>query len=214
MEFEKSSSTRDEILYIIKTQVSLPVSDIAAQLGITEMAVRRHLNTLERDQYIKTQLIRQAMGRPTHEYSLTEKGHDLFPKNYSDVTMDFLKDIEELEGQEMIDKLFERREARLAEKHREQMKGLPFEERVKVLAEIQNKKGYMVKWEKVKDGGYMLKEYNCPISQVAKTYHKACNCELSLFQKLLGTDDIQRPECLAKGGDHCVYMIKQNSRSS
>jgi predicted ArsR family transcriptional regulator len=209
MQLEKSSSTRDEILYILKTKISLPVSEIAKKMGITEMAVRRHLNTLERDQYVQTQLVRQAMGRPTHEYSLTEKGHELFPKNYADITMDFLKGIEELEGHKMIDTLFERREARLEETYRDQMKGLSFEERVKALAAIQNDKGYMVRWERINDGEFKLKEYNCPISQVAKIYNKACNCELSLFQKLLGTKQIERTECLAKGGDHCVYMIKE-----
>jgi predicted ArsR family transcriptional regulator len=214
MQFEKSPSTRDEILLILKTKGSQPVSELAEQLGITEMAVRRHLNTLERDQFIQTALVRQAMGRPTNRYSLTDSGHNLFPKNYSDITIDFLKDIEELEGIEKIDTLFERREARLEAKHREQMKGLTFEEKVKALAEIQNEKGYMVKWEKLDDGEYVLKEYNCPISQVAKEYQKACNCELSLFQKLLGTEDVERTECLAKGGEHCVYMIKNQTRSS
>lgn len=214
MHSEKSSSTRDEILLLLKTKGSQPVSELAEQLGITEMAVRRHLNTLERDQFIQTQLVRQAMGRPTNRYSLTESGHNFFPKNYADITIDFLKDIEELEGIEKVDILFERREARLEERHREQMKGLSCEGKVKALAAIQNDKGYMAKWKKIGNGEYILKEYNCPISQVAMEYEKACNCELSLFQKLLGTEKVERIECLAKGGEHCVYKIKNYSRSS
>ena len=59
-------STKDEILIMLKTAGSLTVSDISKELGITEMAVRRHLNTLERDEMIKSTLVRQAMGRPTH----------------------------------------------------------------------------------------------------------------------------------------------------
>jgi predicted ArsR family transcriptional regulator len=202
------ASTRDEILYLMKTKGQLSVSDLAIELGITEMAVRRHLNTLERDQYIQATLIRQAMGRPSNMYTLTEKGHDLFPKNYSDIALDFLQDIESLEGSEKIDELFERREERLYQKLRERMQGLTFLEKIKVLESIQNEKGYMVKWEKVGDR-IVFREFNCPISDVAKTYNKACECELSLFQRLLGTEQIERPECLAKGGNHCVYVIKQ-----
>ncbi|WP_202080318.1 ArsR family transcriptional regulator [Caldalkalibacillus salinus] len=209
----ENTSTREEILYILKTQGAMPVSDIAQQLGITEMAVRRHLNTLERDQYLKTERIRQAMGRPTNVYSLTEKGDEVFPRNYSDITLDFLKDIEELEGKSKVQTLFKRREERLETNHRTRMEGLTFEEKVQTLANIQNDKGYMVQWEKQQDDRYVFQEYNCPIAHVAKEYNEACNCELSLFQKLLGTEHVERTECLAKGGKHCKYII-QESRSS
>lgn len=209
MLMERPTSTRDEILTMLKTQGRMPVSEMAEKLGITEMAIRRHLNTLERDLYIDTELTRQAMGRPTNLYFLTEKGHDLFPKNYSDIAVDFLKDIESTDGREKIDQLFERREARLEAQLSERMQGLPFNEKVKALAEIQNEKGYMVEWDQTDDGEYILKEFNCPISAVAKEYNQACNCELSLFQKLLGTKKVERTECLAKGGTHCVYVIKE-----
>lgn len=205
------ASTRDEILYLIKTKGQLSVSELAAELGITEMAVRRHLNTLERDQYIKATLLRQAMGRPSNLYTLTAKGHDLFPKNYSDLALDFLEDIEALEGRKKVEELFERREERLYQKLRERMQGLSFLEKIKVLESIQNEKGYMVKWEK-KGDCIVFRESNCPISDVASIYNKACDCELSLFQRLLGTEQIERTECLAKGGSHCVYVMKQSSR--
>ncbi|GAA0369330.1 helix-turn-helix transcriptional regulator [Bacillus horti] len=210
MQMQKSVSTRDEILKMLKTKGRLPVSEMAQQLGITEMAVRRHLNTLERDLYIDTELIRQAMGRPTNVYYLTEKGHDLFPKNYSDIALDFLKEIEEIDGLEKVEQLFSRREEKLESTYAERMQNLAFEDKVKTLADIQNNKGYMVEWSKTDDGEYVFKEYNCPISEVAKEYNQACQCELSLFKKLLGTEDIQRTECLAKGGTHCVYIVKKN----
>lgn len=209
IQMEKPTSTRDEILTMLKTQGRLPVSEIAEQLGITEMAIRRHLNTLERDLYIDTELTRQAMGRPTNVYFLTEKGHDLFPKNYADIAVDFLQDIEETDGLDKIEQLFKRREEKLVDRYEERMKGLTFEEKVTALAHIQNEKGYMVQVDKTEQGEYVLKEYNCPISDVAKEYNQACECELSLFQKLLGTQQVERTECLAKGGTHCVYVLKE-----
>lgn len=209
IQMEKPTSTRDEILTMLKTQGRLPVSEIAEQLGITEMAIRRHLNTLERDLYIDTELTRQAMGRPTNVYFLTEKGHDLFPKNYADIAVDFLQDIEETDGLDKIEQLFKRREEKLVDRYEERMKGLTFEEKVTALAHIQNEKGYMVQVDKTEQGEYVLKEYNCPISDVAKEYNQACECELSLFQKLLGTQQVERTECLAKGGTHCVYVMKE-----
>ena len=64
----RSSSTRNEILNMLK-HGSLTVSEMAGKLQITEMAVRRHLSTLERDNFIASKMLRQAMGRPTNVYS-------------------------------------------------------------------------------------------------------------------------------------------------
>ncbi|WP_139490743.1 helix-turn-helix transcriptional regulator [Brevibacillus dissolubilis] len=201
------TSTRDQILHMLKLKGSLPVSDIANDLGITEMAVRRHLNTLERDDLITSTLVRQAMGRPTNVYSLSQQADELFPRNYSDLTLDFLKDIQEIDGDDKIDALFNRREDRLEEIYRQQIQG-ELEDRVAALAELQNEKGYMVEWEKDEEtGDYLLKEFNCPIAQVAREFTQACQCELSLFRKVLETT-VEQTHCMAKGAEKCVYRIQ------
>jgi predicted ArsR family transcriptional regulator len=204
----ESTSTRDQILHMLKTKGSLSVSDMALELGITEMAVRRHLNTLERDNLIKSTLVRQAMGRPTNVYSLSEDADELFPRNYSHFTLDFLRDIRELDGPEKVELLFRRRENRLEEAYRAQMTG-ELEERVAILAQLQNDKGYMVEWEKDESTDvYYIKEFNCPIAQIAREFKDACRCELSLFRRVLGAD-VEQTSCMAYGGEKCVFQIKK-----
>jgi predicted ArsR family transcriptional regulator len=211
MNKDGSTSTRDEILHILKTFGSTPVNELARKLGITEMAVRRHLNMLERDGLVETTLLRQAMGRPTSLYSLTAKADTLFPKNYHALTLDLLSELEEDEGTRIIDQLFKKRENKLRERYKERMEGKSLKERVSELADIQNQVGYMVEWEPTEEAGkYVFTEYNCPIAQVAKKYNQACNCELSLFRKLLDAD-VECTQCWAKGGERCVYIIKEDS---
>ena len=65
------TSTRKVILSMLKTQGPLSVHDIAKQLGITEMAVRRHIHSLEKDDLLEAKLVRQAMGRPSNVYTLS-----------------------------------------------------------------------------------------------------------------------------------------------
>ncbi|NGQ96952.1 transcriptional regulator [Brevibacillus sp. SYP-B805] len=202
------TSTRDQILHMLKTKGSLSVSDMALELGITEMAVRRHLNTLERDNLITSTLVRQAMGRPTNVYSLSEEADELFPRNYSHFTLDFLRDLHELDGPEKVELLFRRRENRLEEAYRPLVTG-KLEERVATLARLQNEKGYMVEWEKDEaTGSYYIKEFNCPIAQIAREFKQACNCELSLFRRVLEAD-VEQTSCMARGGDKCVFQIKK-----
>jgi predicted ArsR family transcriptional regulator len=191
----------------MKTKGSLSVNDMAKELGITEMAIRRHLNTLERDGLIEAKLIRQAMGRPMHLYSLTLVADDLFPKNYHQLTLELLGELESEEVSNPVGLLFEGRKQKLLKKYIGRMEGKSLVDRVTELTEIQNNNGYMAKWETDDAGQIVFTEYNCPIAQVAKQYNEACHCELSLFQSLLDAD-IVRTECLTKGGNKCTYLIK------
>ncbi|WP_228116190.1 helix-turn-helix transcriptional regulator [Fictibacillus phosphorivorans] len=216
MTMKNHTSTRDEIIYLLKRNKRMTVTEMAKSLGITEMAVRRHLNTLERDHVIETTLVRQAMGRPIHFYHLTASGDEQFPRNYSGLTVDFLKDIEEVSGTATIDELFKRRENRLQDRYKDRMNTLTdFEQKVNELANIQNEAGYMVDWERGEDPDtYVLTEYNCPIAKVANEYQQACSCELSLFKRMLQTDAVERKTCMAKGGDYCCYVIKEEKQTS
>lgn len=204
---EFDMSTRRVVLTMLKTKGPLAVSEIAKQLGITEMAVRRHLNTLERDGLIESKLVRQAMGRPTNLYSLTESADELFPKNYYNLTLDLLGELVEEAGEAKVQLLFERRKEKMIDRYEEQMQGKELGDRVKALAEIQNANGYMVNWSADEDGTFVINEHNCPISQVANQYNHACHCELMMFETLLDAD-VKRTECLVKGGLKCSYSIQ------
>ncbi|MED4602534.1 transcriptional regulator [Paenibacillus validus] len=211
MNQEPDVSTRKVIITLLKTKGSMSVGDLSKRLGITEMAVRRHLNTLERDSLIESRLVRQAMGRPTHLYSLSAAADELFPKKYQFLTLDLLEELEAVSGQEQVNLLFERRKDRLIGRYEERMAGKPLTERVLELADIQNANGYMVELEEQEDGTYLLQEYNCPIAQVANHYNHACSCELAMFRNLLGGEaHVERTECLAKSGSKCTYIIKPN----
>ncbi|WP_276356412.1 helix-turn-helix transcriptional regulator [Cohnella caldifontis] len=211
MQPQEERSTRSQLLQMLKTQGSCSTSDMAKAMGITEMAVRRHIQTMEKDGLIRSTLVRQSMGRPSYRYSLTEQADDLFPKNYPQLTLDLLSELEEQPGgKELIGRMFEGRRDKLGTKYRERMHNLSLQERVAELAEIQNVGGYMTEWlQDPKDPGtYRLYEYNCPVAQVANRYRQACQCERQLFEQLLEAD-VERTECLADGGPRCTYQIRQ-----
>jgi predicted ArsR family transcriptional regulator len=204
-------STKRQLLQLLKTQGNYCIRELSQALRITEMAVRRHIHTLERDNLIQSVKVRQAMGRPLYRYSLTEQADDLFPKNYPQLTMDLLSELEEQTGgAEIIDRMFQGRRDKLAARYRERMADLPLAERVAELSSIQNTGGYMTEWETSEEvGTFKLYEYNCPIAQVANQYRQACRCEQQLFERLLGAS-VERTECLAEGGARCTYAIRAN----
>ncbi|WNR43248.1 helix-turn-helix transcriptional regulator [Paenibacillus roseipurpureus] len=202
------TSTRKVILSMLKTQGPLSVQDIAKQLGITEMAVRRHIHSMEKDNLLEATLMRQAMGRPTSVYTLAPQADELFPKKYLQLTLDLLDELLEDEGQTKIERLFEGRQDKLEARYQPRMQAKDLEARVAELAQIQNENGYMVDWTDEGDDRYVLSEHNCPIAKVANTYQQACQCELNLFRNLLDAS-VERTECLAKGASKCVYIISK-----
>ncbi|MFD0715020.1 helix-turn-helix transcriptional regulator [Paenibacillus sp. GCM10027626] len=205
---ESSLSTREHIIHMLKTNGELSAKTIAEQLGITGMAVRRHIDALERDGYIDSRTLRQAMGRPTAMYRLTPQADKFFPKKYQTLALDLLGELGRESGDEMINLLFQRRQEGLFNKYTAAMHNKDLADRVSQLARIQNENGYMVHYEQEGPDEFVLQEYNCPISDVANEYGQACQCELNLFRSLLGAD-VTRTECLAKGGQKCVYRIKR-----
>lgn len=208
----KELPTREYLLHLLKTRGTMTAKEMSAELQITEMAVRRHLGTLERDGLIEPKLQRQTMGRPTTLYALTETADHVFPKTYHKVALDLLGELVEEAGEEIIGKLFQRRKLKLMKAYGPNMTAADLKGKVKQLAKMQNENGYMAEYEETGDGQFVLKEYNCPIFQVAHSYNSACSCELELFEELLGAK-VTRTECLANGGGCCIYRITQQQNS-
>jgi predicted ArsR family transcriptional regulator len=202
----QETSTRRSIIILLRTEGPLSAGDLAERIGITEMAIRRHIATLERDHLIYPTTIRQPMGRPAKVYHLTEEADDLFPKNYHTLTLDLLEDLVRVDGEAKVQQLFNQREERLVQQFEEVLAGKTLEEKVSIIADLQNRKGYLARWEAKQDGSFEIIEYNCPIAQVSKLYPQTCACETNVFRRVLGTD-VSRSECLAEGGKCCVFRV-------
>lgn len=203
---QESGTTRHTIMMLLKMKGPLTIGALAEELGITEMGVRRHVLQLEQESLAKTKVVRQAMGRPLHVYSLTETAEEYFPKSYHNLALELLRELDNGSGLDAVNILFEGRRRRMLAQYAPMMEHLNLEERVAELSSIQNAGGYMAEWNPEEDGSYVIREYNCPIHQVAIQYRKACQCEQSLFEELLDAK-VTRNECMAEGGQCCRYAI-------
>ncbi|WP_456275981.1 helix-turn-helix transcriptional regulator [Bacillus sp. AK128] len=204
-------TTRDLILDMLKTEVSMTVNQLTSRLNITHMAVRKHLDILEKDDLIKSDEVKQPMGRPLQVYSLTDKGEGSFPRNYEGMTLEFLHDIQEIHGDQSIQLLFEKRENRLTEEYKNRLPKASFSEKLVEMTNIQNEKGYMAKLNQIDDHSFELVEYNCPIFSVAKEFKIACRCETNMFKNVLETDQVQRISCKTDGDDHCKFLFRNSA---
>jgi len=199
-------STRDAILYRLRSQGRTQATTLALELQLTEMAIRRHMHELAKQGYIKIISIKQSKGRPHHAYELTAKAEELFPSNYQMLTVDLLNELEEdPTTSPLIEGMFQGRKHKLLARYQPNMSNKSLVEKIEALVAIQNAGGYMAEAE-FTDDRYYIREYNCPIRRVADRFDHACQCELELFRELLGVP-VERTECIAKGGRKCNYQI-------
>lgn len=205
---DTKTSTRQQMLMLLKTNGSMSAAQLAVELNMTEMGVRRHLYSLEEEGMLEIEMVRQPMGRPLRTYRLSTQGDEQFPKQYHQLILDLLREMEVWPEEEGIGKLFESRKQSLIEKYAPQMGQSSLDERVEALGTIQDNNGYMVETEREEDGSWLLHEYNCPIAQVAQHYKQPCACELALFRELLDAD-VTRIECIAEQGMRCTYRIRK-----
>ncbi|CAM3471092.1 helix-turn-helix transcriptional regulator [Cytobacillus oceanisediminis] len=204
-----AKSTKDLILRLIKTSGRLSIIEMASELGITEMAVRRHIQILEKDAYIESVILRQTKGRPSKLYQLTKKGEDLFPKKYKQLSVELLKELKSMGQESLITELFTRRKNRLVQQYEIQTSEKTFAEKLEILTEIQSIEGFMPEIRK-EEGQIHLKEYNCPYIETAAEFKQICKSEKEFIKDFLDTNEVEIKSCMAAGDGCCHYIITQD----
>jgi predicted ArsR family transcriptional regulator len=173
------------------------------------MAVHRPITALEDQGLVRSELIRQPKrGRPVRLYQLTESADGIFPKSYGRLLLDFLQELGAREGIRRIRDLFETRFRRTLLTQKDRMKGKDLSGRVQTISGILNENNYMAENEKVSNRKFVIKLLNCPISQVAKEYPQACNCEQRFLSELLHAR-VTRDHHILNGHNYCSYVVRR-----
>jgi predicted ArsR family transcriptional regulator len=198
-------NTRDLILHTLKTSSQAKVEELAEAADISPVTVRHHLNTLQADGLIKVHSIRRKVGRPYYVYSLSEKGHELFPQKYVRLTNLLLGELKARLPAEVVTELFSAVVQAIVEEHKGEFEKLSFEERLSYLVGLLAEEGFLAQWKKVGDG-YQLTEYNCPYLSVGYKHAEICTFDKELILSVLQTP-IQQHSCMLNGADCCHFTF-------
>lgn len=191
------------------------VAELAARLELSEVAIRRHLQVLERDGLVDATTVRRnGRGRPSAEYALTERGQRLFPDRSAEFANELLTYLEQSHGRSALLEFFRWRQERQGERYAEAIaSAAPSDRReaVETLAELLNEDGFLAEVAEVDDGEgrtqLQLRQGHCAIREIAEQHPEVCAYEAALFQRLLGTG-LSRRETIANGSTQCVCNIQ------
>ena len=201
-------STRDNILHHIKTMPEATVDQLAERVDISPVTVRHHLNALLAEGLLTTRSVRRKVGRPYHVYSLSESGHELFPKRYVRLSNRILAEIKTRFSPEVAAELMRSVVQDIIEEHREEYEGKEgFEERLTFLVELLTAEGFVAKWEKSDEDEYRLTEFGCPYISVGEKHSEICSFDTELMISVLQTDVTQH-SCMLNGDTCCEFSFK------
>ncbi len=201
----------ERVLYLLKTKGPQPAGALAAKLGVTAMAVRQHLYRFRKEGMVDYRDERRPVGRPARIWHLTARAASRFPESHAELTVEMIDAVRAAFGEAGLDKLLRERTRRQLADYRAKMRGAggSLLDRVRKLAEIRSRQGYMAECAGGGDGSVLLAENHCPICVAAASCQGLCREELSLFRELLGRKaSVERTDHVLAGARRCAYVIR------
>ncbi|OLL72487.1 Iron-sulfur cluster regulator SufR [Pseudonocardia sp. Ae168_Ps1] len=205
------SGTRAAVARVLMEQGPVTAAVVAAELELTEAAVRRHLDALIADGEAEVRAPARSArprgrGRPAKEYLLTDAGRVRFGHGYDDLATSALRFLAEAAGDDAVDAFARRRvHDLLGTEITEVVSAGDPQDRAEVLARVLSARGYAAQTRR---GGFgvQLCQHHCPVAHVAAEFPELCEAETKAFAELLGTH-VQRLATIARGDAACTTHV-------
>ncbi len=205
-----NTSTRLRIVERLKQWGSATVAELACELRLSGVSLRRHLDLLERDRLVTAQIQPRGRGRPVKVYRLTEEADRFFPERYSEFAVEVLEGVRELFGERALHKLLQHWGAKLMARLRTRLRGKSLRERVELLTEAMTEMGFLASWKKIGAGRFLLTQAHCPLRRIASVCPELCEQELRMHAEILRAC-VTRECFIQRGETVCRYLIRPPS---
>ncbi|RDI96716.1 ArsR family transcriptional regulator [Meiothermus sp. QL-1] len=193
--------TKLRILETLRVRSSCAGS-LAESLGISKVAVHRHLEDLEREGLVRSRLEKpEGRGRPKQVYEAVDE-----QAPYARMCAEVLAHLKELFGAGMVLEVLVQRNEKLLKELAPHLDGLSLEQKIYRLAEFLTQRGYQAQFH-FENGAWYLVQARCPKLALSLEHPELCQAELEMYQKLLQVP-LVREERIAAGGRCCRYRIE------
>ena len=201
---ETTSVTSDVgILDLLRKLGPLSVLRMAELTQVTQTAVRQRLTRLMAQGLIERAAARQNRGRPSHRYSLTEKGRRQSGANFVDLALALWQEIREIKDPDIRRGLMQRLSGRMAAMYAAQVSGNSVEDRMQSVSAIFADRNVPVSVERTASLPVLTVEA-CPYPQLAEQDRGICAMEKMMFSELL-QENVRLTDCRLDGATCCRF---------
>lgn len=199
-------STRGRIVSLIRGSTKT-VNELAAELGLTDNAVRAHLLSLERDGLIKQSGIQRGSRKPHFAYELTHEADQLFPKAY-DLLLNQLLDA--LKGRltpSELENLLRDVGRSLARAQAPNAKNDDMDQRLQYGLRALEAIGGAARIENT-GGQCVIRSEGCPLAAAVTEHPEVCRLAETLLSEIIGTEVQER--CDRERSPRCRFEVIQS----
>jgi predicted ArsR family transcriptional regulator len=207
--WEKSvgGAVRGRIIALLRRN-ERSVEELAAELGVTDNAVRAQLQSLERDGVVHQSGIRRegTVGKPPTMFAIAPSAEPLFSSAYAPVLKALVASLETRLDTEQLDDVFREVGRRLAETIEigdSEASNEP-EARARAAAAVLTALGAEIDVER-SGNGYVLRGHACPLSEAVRAQPKVCHAIEELVAGVTGTT--VRECCDRVGRTKCCFEV-------
>lgn len=213
-EDKTENKTRRAIVKFLKTEGAMDSAALAKKLGLTAMAVRQHLYSLQEQKLVTAEERPVPLGRPAKYWTLTKEANQLFPDAHAELSVSLIGAMTDAFGEQGMQRVLESRCARQRMDYGRRISAsAPLREKLNQLVKVRTEEGYMAEVHAEGKGAYLFIENHCPICAAATACMGFCSTELELFKSVLGPGvDVQRAEHIISGNRRCAYRVTQLTR--
>ena len=205
---QSQAPTRETTLTLLLRQGETSAAKLAETLGISVQAMRRHLRSLEHDELVKSSPTQVGPGRPSNLWRLTQKGHQHFPDGSENFALGLLESMAATLPPEVMADLLRQQALGKATLYRQQLGNAPLEQRVRELANLRVKEGYLSDIQPAPNGqGWCISEFHCSVQRIAEEYPAVCDQELQLIRHTFPDCSVERVHWRLESGHSCGFRI-------
>ena len=197
---------RGRIIALLRRGAST-VEELAAELRVTDNAVRTHLQLLEREGVVSATGNRRGpgAGKPAVTYAVATKAEPSLSTAYAPVLSVLIQTLAERTSPAELDELLREVGRRLGPAT---PKSGSLDARVRAAAALLSSLGSEVDVERTPDG-YVLRGYACPLAAVVRDQPNACHTVEEIVGAVVGVP--VRERCDRSAGARCRFEILRPS---
>ena len=216
-------SADEQLIDLLRDQPFLGVVPLAAGLGVTATAVRQRLDRLMEAGLVSRSLAAAALpegqhrrprGRPSHVYSLTEKGRCTQGDNFRDLALVLWQEIRSVQHPDIRRGLIARIGSAMASQYSAEVSGTTVQERMESVARLFRDRQIGCEVSQSPAGGSaslaVLTPHTCPYPELSDQDRGICAAERLMLQELVGTP-VQLSECRLDGAACCRFSAGQTA---
>jgi predicted ArsR family transcriptional regulator len=203
------ASTRGRLIALLRRDPRT-VDELAAQLDLTDNAVRAHLTTLERDGLVRQSGVRRSggAGKPASSYGLTPEAERLFPRPYAAVLDGMLAALGDRLPPAQVEDILRESGQRLAAESGAALAshapgdGHDLRQRMEAAAAALNQLGGLAEVEEC-DGQLSVCGYSCVLEALTPNHPEVCRLAAAVVSEVAGTP--MRDHCDRAGAGRCRF---------